>query len=68
MICYAAFKFNQEEIDMKYVHISQQVSLGMKIGSPSTFNIGRNLKKRDLRDGKPRKHWRTLARDYGYVV
>ena len=41
---------------------------GMKIGSPSTFNIGRNAKKRNLRDGKPRKHWRTLARDYGYTI
>ena len=53
---------------MKYIHISQHVSCGMKIGSQSTFNIGRNAKKRDLRDGKPRKYWITLARDYGYAV
>ena len=39
-----------------------------QLGSPSTFNIGRNAKKRELREGKPRKYWRTLARDYGYAV
>lgn len=68
MTCYAAFKFNQDGINMKYIHISQHIASGMKVGSPSTFNIGRNAKKRELREGKPRKHWRTLARDYGYAV
>lgn len=53
---------------MRYIHISQNVADGIKVGSPSTFNIGRNAKKRELREGKARKHWRSLARDYGYAV
>jgi hypothetical protein len=52
---------------MKYIHISQQVMGGIKIGSPHTLNIGRNAKKRELRKGKPRKHWPVLAKDYGYL-
>lgn len=45
---------------MKYIHISQNAAAGFKVGKPSTFNIGRNAKKRELREGKSRKHWRTL--------
>jgi len=48
---------------MKYIHISQHVANGMKVGAPSTFNIGRNAEKRRIRAIS--KH-RTLDRSFGY--
>lgn len=61
-------KEKEKKVTMKYIHTSQDVSNAMKVGKPSTFNIGRNAKKRELREGKPRKYWRSLAQDYGYDV
>lgn len=55
-------------LDMKYIHISQEVAAGMKVGKPSTFNIGRNAEKRRIRAGKPKKYWPMIPRDYGYML
>ena len=48
---------------MKYIHISQHVADGKKVGVPSTFNIGRNAEKRRIRAISNR---RTLDRNFGY--
>ena len=44
-----------------YLHISQPVLGGIKLGHGITYNIGRNAKKRSARAGKPRKQWRKVA-------
>jgi hypothetical protein len=48
---------------MKYIHISQQVANGMKVGTPSTFNVGRNAEKRRIRAIHKS---RTISRHFGY--
>jgi hypothetical protein len=48
---------------MRYIHVSQHVANGMKVGTPSTFNIGRNAEKRRIRAISKR---RTLDRNFGY--
>jgi len=50
---------------MRYIHVSQHVANGVKVGTPSTFKIGRNAEKRRIR--KISK-CRTLDRNFGYQV
>lgn len=47
---------------MKYLHISQFVANGMKVGKGEIYNVGRNAAKRAARAGKPRKQWRSIGR------